>query len=77
MAVFIVLWSCLFTTKLSSLQKNKPGHTKVLNMYIEGHGKVSMLYHFLCKYVPCFALSRNSCFKVKASLPAGSVNKKD
>ena len=28
-AIFIVLWSCLFTTKLSCLQKNKFGHTKV------------------------------------------------
>ena len=27
MDVFIVLWSCLFTTKLSCLQKNNLGHT--------------------------------------------------
>ena len=26
MAIFIVLWPCLFTTKLSCLQKNKWGH---------------------------------------------------
>ena len=30
MDVFIVLWSCLLTTKLSCLQKNNFGHTKVL-----------------------------------------------
>ena len=30
MDVFIVLWSCLLTTKLSNLQKNNFGHTKVL-----------------------------------------------
>ena len=27
MAIFIVLWSCLLTTKLSCLQKNNFGHT--------------------------------------------------
>ena len=27
MAVFVVLWSCLLTTKLSCLQKNNFGHT--------------------------------------------------
>ena len=27
MAVFIVLWSCLFTTKLMCLQKKKSGHS--------------------------------------------------
>ena len=30
MAIFVVLWSCLLTTKLSCLQKNNFGHTKVL-----------------------------------------------
>ena len=27
MVVFIVLWSCLFNTKLKCLHKNKSGHT--------------------------------------------------
>ena len=29
MAIFIVLWSYLFTNELSCLQKNKSGHTNV------------------------------------------------
>ena len=46
MAVFIVLWSCLFTTKLSCLQKNKFGHTKYIvhTMYYEYVAMVSMYY---------------------------------
>ena len=30
MAIFVVLWSCLLTTKLRCLQKNNFGHTKEL-----------------------------------------------
>ena len=30
MVVFLVLWSCLFTTKLRCLQKNNIGHTVVI-----------------------------------------------
>ena len=33
MAIFIVLWSCLFTTKLRCVQKNKSGHSNIHTPY--------------------------------------------
>ena len=67
MAIFIVLWPCLFTTKLSCLQKNKWGHanqeqrTNISRRqellykcitYVQADIKDSTYFRFWVKYRP-------------------------
>ena len=54
MAVFIVLWSCLFTTELKNLQKNKSGHTNCIYL-TERFNYVSFLFS-----LDKFGLDQNS-----------------
>ena len=43
MAVFVVLWPYLLTTKLSGLQKNNFGHTKAERMIMKKEDEQKIL----------------------------------
>ena len=45
MAVFIVLWSCLFTTKLRSVIRHNLGHSNAERCsYVFGHMEISLYF---------------------------------
>jgi len=65
MAIFIVLWPCLWATKLRCLQKNNIGHTKDLGYFLA-------LVH-LIPSLP--GLCRNRVYGVCCSLPKRPKNR--
>ena len=63
MAVFIVLWPCLFNTKLRCLQKNKYGHTNLAVMFqIEFWSSLLTLYASSQVYNVTQEITRNCVF---------------
>ena len=58
MAIFIVLWSCLFTSKLRCLQKYKSGHTN-LKYFVAKRSEFSLTFLVVNKVFLLFLLSED------------------